>query len=64
MKIICLENENLRIGWIDSMNFDGKDFNDLMKFLTILGLIGLALWETKDPICLLFLVFLLKQRSD
>lgn len=46
------------------MNFNGKDFNDLVKFLTILGLIGFALWGTKDPICLLFLVFLLKQRSD
>lgn len=40
------------------MNFDGKDFNNIMKFLVILGLVAWAIYITKNPACLAILPFL------
>lgn len=40
------------------MNFNGKDFNNIMKFLAIIGLVAFAVWITKNPACLIVLPFL------
>lgn len=58
MKIICLEKESLRKGWINSMDFNGKDFINGVKILAVLLLVGFAIWQTKKPICLVVLPFL------
>ena len=40
------------------MDFNGKDFINGVKILAVLLLVGFAIWQTKNPICLVVLPFL------